>query len=182
MDCNRRREAREKERGDTNSDRNARVARKTVILLPAVGFMRGLAWSAEIRFYTFALIAMVAYALVGFTPIFYALCYFVPGVDLFRRPADATFLIGGLLAIVGGYLVHRVVQEGVPKASARPGIAEAGIIVIVFAVAVGVALRLGHIRDAVKPIAIAAAFIAATGIILVMMQRSDAKRYPVSCC
>jgi hypothetical protein len=32
---------------------------------------------------------------------------FLPGVKLYRRPADATFLVGFLVAIVGGWLVHK---------------------------------------------------------------------------
>jgi len=31
----------------------------------------------------------------------------LPGVTLFRRPADATFVLGALVAILAGYLVHR---------------------------------------------------------------------------
>jgi len=41
-----------------------------VLLLLTVGFVRQLAWSAEIRFYTLALLAMLVYALGGFTPLF----------------------------------------------------------------------------------------------------------------
>jgi hypothetical protein len=147
-----------------------------VVLLLTVGFVRGLAWVAEIRFYTLALLAMLAYALGGFTPIYYALYYLVPGVDLFRRPADATFLIGGLLAIVGGYLVHRLVEDGVPKASPARRIAELGIFVIVFGAAAGVAIWLGHFRDAIMPITIAAAFIAAAGVALSVVHGSHTKR------
>ena len=35
----------------------------------------------------------------------------VPGVDLYRRPADATFLIGALGAILAGYGAHRLLTE-----------------------------------------------------------------------
>ena len=43
--------------------------------------------------------------------LFYTL---VPGVSLYRRPADATFLIGALGAILAGYAAHRLFTE--PKA------------------------------------------------------------------
>src|SRR3712207_8459964 len=39
----------------------------------------------------------------------------MPGVNLYRRPADATFLINIALAFAGGYLVHRYVTEGLPR-------------------------------------------------------------------
>ena len=41
----------------------------------------------------------------------------MPGVKLFRRPADATFVLGALVAIVGGYLVHRWLSGDVAAAS-----------------------------------------------------------------
>src|SRR5262245_30341680 len=77
-----------------------------VMLLLTVGFIRGVALVREIRFFSFALLTMVAYALGTFTPAFGAIYDYVPGVDLFRRPADATFLIGAMMALVGGYFVH----------------------------------------------------------------------------
>ena len=39
----------------------------------------------------------------------------LPGVDLYRRPADATFLINIALAFSSGYLVHRYATEGMPS-------------------------------------------------------------------
>ena len=50
-----------------------------------------------------------------------------PGVAFFRRPVDATFLIGALLAIVAGYLVHlwasgstALLRPGDRQAAGRP--------------------------------------------------------------
>jgi hypothetical protein len=151
-----------------------------VLLLLTLGLVRGQAWKAEIRFYSLALLGMLAYALGGFTPIFYALYYLVPGVDLFRRPADATFLIGGLLAIVGGYLVHRLVVEGVPKAPPARRSAELAVILMIFVAGAGVAVGMGHLRDAVKPIAIAAAFMTAAGVAVWVAHGSETKRALVS--
>src|SRR5262249_15143661 len=61
-----------------------------VLLLLTTGVVRGIAWAKEIRFYTLALLALLVYALGGFTPAFEAIYLIVPGIDLFRRPADAT--------------------------------------------------------------------------------------------
>ena len=43
-----------------------------------------------------ALLVMLLYTLGRYTPFFGAIHALVPGVDLFRRPADGTFLIGAL--------------------------------------------------------------------------------------
>ncbi|MEO1694113.1 MAG: hypothetical protein AAFR55_02625 [Pseudomonadota bacterium] len=60
------------------------------------------------RFFSVAALTMLVYALGWFTPIFAAIYEVVPGVDKFRRPADATFLIGGALAFVVGHVVSAV--------------------------------------------------------------------------
>lgn len=56
-------------------------------------------------------IVMLVYALGRYTAVFGFLYALVPGVDLFRRPADATFLIGGLGAVLAGYGLHRLLSD-----------------------------------------------------------------------
>ncbi|MBL8569658.1 MAG: hypothetical protein JNK84_11315 [Phreatobacter sp.] len=65
----------------------------------------GAAFRSEIRFVTAALVLMLLYALGWYTPAL-PLFWHVPGIDLFRRPADAVFVIGGLAAILAGYGAH----------------------------------------------------------------------------
>ena len=151
-----------------------------VLLLLTAGVVRGLAWARDIRFFTLALLAMIVYALGGFTPAFDAIYRIVPGVGLFRRPADATFLVGGLLAIVGGYLVHRLVEGGLPRASWSRRGAEIGIVASVFAVSAAIAFRLGHAGDALKPMLAAAVFVGAAAGTLWAVQRSG-PRHALPC-
>jgi hypothetical protein len=47
------------------------------------------------------------YAFGWYTPVFRGMYELLPGVKLFRRPADATFVFGALVAIMAGYCVHR---------------------------------------------------------------------------
>ena len=42
-------------------------------------------------------------------------------MNLYRRPADATFLINIALAFAAGYLVHRFCGMALPRLRARPG-------------------------------------------------------------
>lgn len=85
-------------------------------LLPVTGILflafRRALFAPEARFFTGALIALLIYALGRYTPLFALIHAYVPGVSLFRRPADATFLIGFMLAMLGGYGVHRIVIDG----------------------------------------------------------------------
>jgi hypothetical protein len=83
--------------------------------------------------------------------------------------------MGVLSAVVGGYLVHRLVEGTVPIAfPSRRGV-ETGIVAIVFAASVGVAARLGHSGDAIKPIMIAAACVALAGATLWAVHRFASK-------
>ena len=58
---------------------------------------------------------LIVYALGRYTPASIACCSnCCPASSVFRRPADATFLIGATIAILGGYLVHRVASGTMP--------------------------------------------------------------------
>ncbi len=76
------------------------------LLLIAGAAVAGRLWDREIRFFTIALVVMLLYGLGWYTPAFRAMYEVLPGVNLYRRPADAVFLIGGLAAILAGYGVH----------------------------------------------------------------------------
>ncbi|MBV1700883.1 MAG: hypothetical protein KGQ46_03580 [Hyphomicrobiales bacterium] len=62
-------------------------------------------WSAGSRFFVMALVVVTIYAFGEYTPI-YKYMFALPGADLYRRPADATFEMGALFALLCGFLVH----------------------------------------------------------------------------
>jgi hypothetical protein len=126
-----------------------------ILLILTIGLARGLLWTREIRVFTVATAVLLVYALGAFTPLFRAMYESVPGVHLFRRPADATFMLGGLLAILGGYLVHRSVSGTAPCAAPRLRLIEAALVTGVFALAVAVAVRAAHFAQALQPIIMA---------------------------
>ena len=81
-------------------------------LLLILGTTRGWLWSREIRFFTIAALLTAFYAFGWYTPVFRGMYELMPGVKLFRRPADATFVFGAMLAVMAGYCVHRWLQGG----------------------------------------------------------------------
>ena len=85
-----------------------------VLAILVFGLGRGIAWTREVRFFAIALVVLIVYALGSYTPLYHVIFELLPGVNAFRRPADATFLIGGATAILGGYLVHRVASGTMP--------------------------------------------------------------------
>src|SRR3954453_5651083 len=89
----------------------------TLVAVMSFGFIRGLAWAREIRFFTIAAGLLLLYTLGSYTPAFYLMYDLLPAVALYRRPADATFVLVALIALIAGYLVHRWLTGTVTPAS-----------------------------------------------------------------
>jgi hypothetical protein len=149
-----------------------------MILFLGTGVARGLLWAREIRFLAVALALVLLYALGSYTPVFAAIYDLLPGVDLFRRPADATFIFGLLIAIATGYLFHRLVTGAAPAPPWWSAV-EAALMATPIIVALGVARLAGRLGEALLPVATAAVF-AAAGIALVALVRRLSPALPAA--
>ncbi len=80
----------------------------------------------------FALLGLGAalYALGRYTPVFEFLFHHLPGVSLYRRPADAAFLLNIAIAGGSGYLLHRYIVDGPPRPVQRLGAPLAGALAL----------------------------------------------------
>jgi hypothetical protein len=141
------------------------------LLILTHGLTRGHAAAREIRFFAVATLLMVLYAVGRHTPLFHLLYDYLPGVQLFRRPADATFLIGGTMAILGGYLVHVLATSapssaGLPKRLLALGLPAGGLLA-----AVTVAVYQRHFMDAWQPIMFAAVWLACSSLLIANLRR-----------
>lgn len=130
-----------------------------VLLVLSAGAARGLVMAREIRLFAVATVLLLLYAVGRHTPVFGLFYDFVPGVKLFRRPADATFLIGGTMAVLGGYLVHRVVTDAPALVSGPRRVASVGLPVAVLLAALLTAVLMHHLTDAARALAIASAWV-----------------------
>ena len=129
-------------------------------LLILIGLGSGTLFRREIVFFTVALAVMTLYALGWYTPVFKLAHTFIPGVNLFRRPADAVFLIGFLAAVLAGYTVHTLLTYAAHTTPARltRGIILAAVITLAaFATAIVLAIRMDHVGMATNPLLISAA-------------------------
>ncbi len=113
------------------------------LALVVIGALRGVFWAREARPFTILACVMLLYALGRYTPFFAPAFKLVPGVDFFRRPADATFVLGALGAILAGYAAHRWWTGTLPAASASQRLLEA----LVLATPFGLGLTLGVAKD-----------------------------------
>jgi hypothetical protein len=135
-------------------------------LLVLTGLLSGQLWSREIRFFTVAFVLLLLYALGWYTPAFRVMYALLPGVDLYRRPADAVFLIGAILAVLAGYATHRLFAAP----WLEPGRVPMALVALLLAVAVGAALffgwRLDRLPRLPQPMAIAAGIFAVAAILI----------------
>lgn len=116
-------------------------------LLPLAGILAWLACPAAYRQRMMALPIlfglMIAYALGRYSPVFPAAFQLLPGVDLFRRPADSLFLVGAIGAFMAGFGLDRVLKGGpgpVPSGAWRLWLGASGL---ALAGGLGMALWLG---------------------------------------
>jgi hypothetical protein len=79
------------------------------------GVAGGRLLAREFRFFLFVGLGALVYALGRYTPAFELAFDTIPGVALYRRPADATFILNIALALGAGYLLHRYLGEGAPS-------------------------------------------------------------------
>jgi hypothetical protein len=79
------------------------------------GMAGGRLLARDMRFTLLVISAAVLYALGRYTPVFGLIFDLIPGVSLYRRPADATFVVNVGFALASGYLLHRYVESGLPR-------------------------------------------------------------------
>ena len=113
----------------------------------------------------------ILYALGRYTPLFDAF-YHLPGTDLFRRPADATYYIGAFGAMLGGYCLSRALDHTLPAPNPLAWQLSLLAIVAWFTLSIGLALFKHQSYTAEMPILLAAGFCMVAVILLVLSQRA----------
>jgi hypothetical protein len=145
-----------------------------LLLLLALGLAKGRLWSAETRFFSVAFVALLIYALGRYTYFFTPVFEYLPGVDLFRRPADATYALGAVASMASGYFLHLLLtgEENLTrKRSYAVLAAAAGLLVI----SIGVAAAHSHLALAMRPLLLSAGLLAGGWLALVFAQRYAAR-------
>ncbi|MCH9809135.1 MAG: hypothetical protein K0U74_15525 [Alphaproteobacteria bacterium] len=133
-------------------------------LLVFWGLCAGRLFAREIRFFTGALAVAVIYALGWYTPVFAAFHAFLPGVDLFRRPADAVFIIGFLGAILAGYAAHRAWEHDATDLVGQRGwLICAGVAVAVLITGAVLSWSFDRLELAARPLITSALLMAGAG-------------------
>jgi hypothetical protein len=151
----------------------------TFLAVVSFGLIRGVAWAREIRFFTIAAALVLLYALGAYTPIFHLIYDLLPAVALYRRPADATFVLVALVAVIAGYLVHRWLAGTVPPATRLQRAFEIVCPIVLSVGALALARSVVGVGPAIVPVITAIIFTAAAIAILLLARRLEA-RWPVA--
>jgi hypothetical protein len=133
-------------------------------LLMLLSLFRGDYFTRDIRFFGAAFLVLLAYALGWYTPLFRIAYELFPGVKFYRRPADATFLIGGLGAILAGYAAHALFTRPWRRIGEMPILLASAIVVLAFVSALGLGLWLDRVGLLWQPLSVAACALALAAI------------------
>jgi len=127
-------------------------------------------WQPGRRLMACALVASCLFMLGRYTP-FYGLGFrFIPGIDLFRRPTDASFIFAIAFAFVVGHCLADYVRDGLPKLRPLSALLTIAVSFAVVGSAIAFSSKTGHALDAVRETLISLAVMLAAGLLLSVMR------------
>jgi len=146
-----------------------------VLLLLWFGIVGGGAWRRGRRLMACTLAIACLFMLGRYTP-FYGLAFrFVPGIDLFRRPTDASFLFGIALAFLVGHGLADYVRRGLPRFRPLSTVVSVSAMAAVMGSAVVFSARTGHALDAAREVLVAGAVMLVAALILLSARQRPAR-------
>jgi hypothetical protein len=130
------------------------------------GLAGGGAWRPGRRLLTATLASACLFMLGRYTP-FYGLAFsFVPGVHLFRRPTDASFVFEIALAVLAGHCLSDYVREGLPRLRPIATILTGSASLAVVVSAIEFSARTGHALDAARESLVAGMVMLAAAVLI----------------
>lgn len=147
-----------------------------LVLLVWHGLAGGRLLERGARSFSILLACALFYAVGRNTALFGYVFDWMPGVSLYRRPADATFVVNIALAFSSGYLLHRFIEEGSPSLDLSEPIAAMRPVLTSIATAwlvgsgLAFAYQAGHLDRSLRALASALLIVFAAGILLAVMR------------
>jgi hypothetical protein len=131
---------------------------------------------AEAIFFFGAAILLFLYSLGRYTPFFGIIFSAVPGIDRFRRPADALFVACAMASMAAGYGLHRWIA--IPRFRLPRWLQLTGLALVVACLASGIMLAsvVGRLNQTVAPLAASLCFLVAGCLALVILRRLHDRR------
>lgn len=146
-----------------------------IVLILWIGLVRG----RLLRGQGWLLVLLAAfytlYSIGHYTPLFKLLFDHLPGVDKFRRPSDATYAFGAMIALSAGWLLDRLTREGLPPVTAWRRAMEPLAMLGLAGVAAWVAWDRDRLQQALPAIALSLALSALAVALLVAAARREGR-------
>lgn len=99
-----------------------------IVLLLRYGVANGLLFEARMRYFLGVGLAAWAYSMGSLTPLYDFVYVVVPGVSLYRRPSDASFVVLMVLSLATAFLIDRVLAGSTGRL--RPVVTGCGLLVV----------------------------------------------------
>ena len=152
-----------------------------LILFLTAGIVRGSLWRRDIRFFSAGAVLSLLFALGWYTPFFRLIYEAFPGVAFYRRPADATFIIGFFASICIGWLVHQLFAGLQPRRKSWQRWLELALLVAPFLFALWLGLRIDRLAMVPVPMLWAAMSMAAGMAVLIFVwHRFGSEKAPLA--
>jgi 4-amino-4-deoxy-L-arabinose transferase-like glycosyltransferase len=114
-----------------------------------------------------------------YTP-FYSLAFrFIPGIDLFRRPTDASFVFVIAIAFIAGHCLADYARSGLPRLRPPSALLALTVSLAVIGSAIAFSARTAHAPEATREAVTALAVMLAAGLFLFAM-RGERTRAPAA--
>jgi len=148
------------------------------LLLVWHGLAGGRLFSKSLRFFSVVFACALLYSVGRETPFFAVAFDWLPGVSLYRRPADATFAVNIMLALMSGYLLHRYIEDGLPSLpralprwlAVSVAVATGALVAVLFGFGLTFALSQHHFLASLSELGIGFGLMAAATAILFFMR------------
>jgi hypothetical protein len=145
------------------------------LLLLWFGVAAHRAWQTGRRLMGCVLIISCLFMLGRYTPLYSLGFRFIPGIDLFRRPTDASFVFTISIAFIVGHCLADYVRNGLPQLRLLSALLALLASFVVAGSAIAFSARTGHGPDATREALIAFAVMSAAGLFLYTMRGKDAR-------
>jgi hypothetical protein len=133
------------------------------------------AWLPGGRLMASALAISCLFMLGRYTPLYSLAFRFIPGIDLFRRPTDASFVFGIAIAFVAGHCLADYVRHGVPQVRPLNALLALSAWLAVVGLAIAFSARTEHALVATGEALISLSVMLAAGLFLFAMRQEGAR-------
>ena len=147
-----------------------------VVLIAGYGIPRGLLFAREFRFYLLAGVLGILYAVGKLTPFYWVVYHSIPGVGLYRRPPDATFVINIMFALATAFLVHQLLQNQRSPIKWHWVLGEIFVLTPLFGWGIAYASQKQQMQEVIKDASLALAWIVVAAVLLYVILTSQSER------